>query len=287
MTRRHAEWGVYRSIADVLRRRVEDGTYPAGVRLPGEHALSREFGVTRYTARRALGILESEGLVVPVTGVGRFVRGMTSEDARPKYERIADELRAPIKGGALTPGSTLPSEARVCERQTGRRVHRLAGRARQAVHGRPGSAPVAHRTQRTPHAEPGATHLPDRVGRIRMAGRVGRAPRDAGRRFGRRMQFERSARRLQGLTHPVCRAGRGAPSHAGPGAALHGGPMAGVAWWGVRDTEGHGRRRALEGPVPGRASEPAGLGARRTAPLFLPVQRHRDLGDLRLGPDDR
>ncbi|GAA4065850.1 GntR family transcriptional regulator [Actinomadura miaoliensis] len=116
MTRRESLWGAYRSIAGVLRRRVETGTYPAGVRLPGEHALSREFGVTRNTVRRAVGTLEDEGLIVAVPGVGRFVRGAASEDARPKYERIAGELRAQIESGAFVPGAALPSEARICER---------------------------------------------------------------------------------------------------------------------------------------------------------------------------
>ncbi|GLZ13295.1 hypothetical protein Acsp04_35300 [Actinomadura sp. NBRC 104425] len=115
MTQR-STWGAYRGIADVLRRRVEDGTYPAGARLPGEHTLSRELGATRNTVRRALDVLESEGLLVAVTGVGRFVRGATTEDTRPKYSRIAAELRAQIESGALPPGAVMPSEARICAR---------------------------------------------------------------------------------------------------------------------------------------------------------------------------
>ena len=109
-------WGAYHSIADVLRTRLDDGTYPAGARLPGEHALSREFGVTRNTVRRALGIVENEGAIVTVPGVGRFARGATSENARPKYERIAAMLRAQIESGAFMPGDALPSEARISER---------------------------------------------------------------------------------------------------------------------------------------------------------------------------
>ncbi|QFG26516.1 GntR family transcriptional regulator [Actinomadura sp. WMMB 499] len=109
-------WGAYREIASALRERVVDGTYRAGTPLPGEHELSREFGVARNTLRRALDVLQDEGLIVVVTGVGRFVRPVSSQRARPMYERVAADLRAQIESGALPDGTALPSEARICER---------------------------------------------------------------------------------------------------------------------------------------------------------------------------
>lgn len=106
----------YRKIAEVLRGRIADGTYPAGGRLPGEHELSGEFAVARDTVRRALRVLQDERLITVVSGLGRFVQSVPADNVRPTYERIAADLRGLIESGSLSVGSALPSEARICER---------------------------------------------------------------------------------------------------------------------------------------------------------------------------
>ncbi|MCX4422520.1 winged helix-turn-helix domain-containing protein [Streptomyces mirabilis] len=60
-------------LADEIRRRIQDGTYPAGGRLPGTVALAAEFDVSQSTASRALSHLRSEGLVYVVSGQGYYV----------------------------------------------------------------------------------------------------------------------------------------------------------------------------------------------------------------------
>lgn len=60
-------------LADEVRRRIQDGTYPAGGRLPGTVALAAEFDVSQSTASRALSHLRSEGLVYVVSGQGYYV----------------------------------------------------------------------------------------------------------------------------------------------------------------------------------------------------------------------
>lgn len=60
----------YRQIYEVLKGRVEDGTYPAGHLLPSEHALIGEFGCSRNTVRRAIGELVREGYVQTRQGWG-------------------------------------------------------------------------------------------------------------------------------------------------------------------------------------------------------------------------
>ncbi|WP_233616191.1 GntR family transcriptional regulator [Actinomadura harenae] len=111
-------WGTYKSIAAVLRARVLDGTYVPGARMPGEHALCAEFATTRNTLRRALEILQAEGLIEVHAGMGRFVRDSGTEErppVRPVYQRIAADLRAQIRNGVLAPGAVLPSERELCE----------------------------------------------------------------------------------------------------------------------------------------------------------------------------
>ena len=60
-------------IADALRAAVEHGDYGPGDRLPGENALAAQYDVATLTARRALKILQTEGLVETKKGAGARV----------------------------------------------------------------------------------------------------------------------------------------------------------------------------------------------------------------------
>ncbi len=66
----------YARIADTLADRITSGTYPDGSRLPSGPQLCIEFGVSPMTARRALALLESRGLVAAIQGRGTFVRSL-------------------------------------------------------------------------------------------------------------------------------------------------------------------------------------------------------------------
>ena len=54
---------VYPRIAGAIRKKIEDREYPLGSKIPSERELAAEFYVNRMTVRRALSILESEGLI--------------------------------------------------------------------------------------------------------------------------------------------------------------------------------------------------------------------------------
>lgn len=62
----------YVSIAADLRERIADGLAPHTL-VPSERELSESYGVSRMTARHALSLLESEGLVYRRTPRGTFV----------------------------------------------------------------------------------------------------------------------------------------------------------------------------------------------------------------------
>ena len=55
-------------VADLLRREIALGVYPAGADLPSEAKLSARFGVSRPSSREALRVLESEGLIKVARG---------------------------------------------------------------------------------------------------------------------------------------------------------------------------------------------------------------------------
>jgi GntR family transcriptional regulator len=77
----------YVQIADLLRSRIEDGTYPAGSQMPSEPELSTELGVSRVTVNRAITMLRSTGDVKVKRGAGTFVRRVPkiNRDAVARY----------------------------------------------------------------------------------------------------------------------------------------------------------------------------------------------------------
>jgi DNA-binding GntR family transcriptional regulator len=63
----------YRQLADILMRRIADGTHALGGFLPTEAALAAEFAVSRHTVREALRQLAERGLVTRRQGSGTQV----------------------------------------------------------------------------------------------------------------------------------------------------------------------------------------------------------------------
>ncbi len=64
---------LHQSIAAKIRRRIRDGVYRSGDRLPGERELAEEFGVSRVTVREAEIALQAQGLIRIKTGSGAYV----------------------------------------------------------------------------------------------------------------------------------------------------------------------------------------------------------------------
>lgn len=71
---RRADRAVYRQLADILRTRIEDGTYGPGDDLPSLGILCRDYNVGREVVRKALAILETAGLIDTERGVPPRVR---------------------------------------------------------------------------------------------------------------------------------------------------------------------------------------------------------------------
>lgn len=60
-------------MAEIISRRIADGTYAPGDRVPGIVELSAEFGIAASTAQKALAHLRNEGVVRTELGLGTFV----------------------------------------------------------------------------------------------------------------------------------------------------------------------------------------------------------------------
>jgi GntR family transcriptional regulator len=96
---------LYIQIAEGLVGQIETGELAPGDQLPPERELSEKMGVNRMTLRRALRVLETQGLVVRKHGVGTFI-------AAPKIARQMDAVFRFTKGmqrRGYTPGARVIS----------------------------------------------------------------------------------------------------------------------------------------------------------------------------------
>ena len=65
-------------IYNILRERIQNGTYPEGMKLPPETEFARELQVGKVTLRSALARLEKENLIVRMRSRGTFVATSTA-----------------------------------------------------------------------------------------------------------------------------------------------------------------------------------------------------------------
>jgi DNA-binding GntR family transcriptional regulator len=63
----------YVQLAELLRQRIADGTYPVGSRMPTEIDLMEESGYSRDTVRSAVKLLSGSGWVTVTHGLGTYV----------------------------------------------------------------------------------------------------------------------------------------------------------------------------------------------------------------------
>jgi GntR family transcriptional regulator len=71
---------VSQQIVLILEKRIREGLYKPGERIPSESELSSEFGVSRSSLRTALAKLESTGLLLIKHGEGTFVSSLFTDN---------------------------------------------------------------------------------------------------------------------------------------------------------------------------------------------------------------
>lgn len=76
---------LYLQIAENIANQIRAGNFQIGDRLPSERQLAEELGVSRMTVRQALSLLEEQGLIERLPGVGSFI-------SKPKIEQPVDVL---------------------------------------------------------------------------------------------------------------------------------------------------------------------------------------------------
>lgn len=81
-------------VYDKLYEQITDGVYPVGSQLPSETTLASQMNVSRMTLRKALSLLQDDGLTKNVQGVGHFVCTHKEEDSQT--EQLTNTLKHPV-----------------------------------------------------------------------------------------------------------------------------------------------------------------------------------------------
>jgi len=130
----------YENLANVLSDRIEQGLYPAGIRLPSVRVLSSEHGVSVSTVQQAYRVLEEKQLVEARPKSGYFVKGARIQAALPsgcrpaqrpveisQWDQVLDLITSPHRPGVVQLGRGSPDVTA----PTLKPLSRLMGRAGQ------------------------------------------------------------------------------------------------------------------------------------------------------------
>lgn len=82
----------YQRVKNHICERIDSGEWPEGHRVPSEHELVRDLGVSRMTANRAVRELANEGYLTRIQGVGTFVAEHQVQSEIVQIRNIAEEI---------------------------------------------------------------------------------------------------------------------------------------------------------------------------------------------------
>lgn len=84
---------LYRQVRNYIEDKITSREWLPGDRVPSEHELVTQFGISRMTVNRALRELAEDGLVVRMAGVGTFVAEERPQSTLLQIANIAEEIR--------------------------------------------------------------------------------------------------------------------------------------------------------------------------------------------------
>ena len=86
---------LYIQIKEDIQRRIVEGIFMPGDRLPSEPQLAKEFSISRPTLREALKMLQREGVLISRNGVGTYVneRSAIIENPLSKLQSLGEMIK--------------------------------------------------------------------------------------------------------------------------------------------------------------------------------------------------
>ncbi len=93
MTSSYLAKTLYLQIKENIEEGIHSGKYPIGSRLPSENDLCKMFNVSRITIRKALNILENNGMIYSIHGKGTFVKTNVIDSELKKISSFGATLK--------------------------------------------------------------------------------------------------------------------------------------------------------------------------------------------------
>ena len=129
----HDDWAqrrsLYLQVRDALVGRVANGTWKPTSIIPGEQDLARELGVSAGTVRKALDLMEAEGLVMRRQGRGTFVNDRVSDGFAARFSNLRDadgtEIFGQIQSSEVAEGAATALEQERLHLSQGEIVYRI------------------------------------------------------------------------------------------------------------------------------------------------------------------
>lgn len=92
MINKNSPLALYKQIADVIRNKIQEGKLKPGELIGTIKDLEDQFSVSSITVRKAIGVLEKEGLLVSTPGKGTFVQEEILEDHLPHLRSLSEVM---------------------------------------------------------------------------------------------------------------------------------------------------------------------------------------------------
>ena len=92
MTKQASFAPLYLQVKNHIQRQIEEGRYADGDKLPSERQLCELFSVSRIPVRKALEMLEAEGLIQSFQGKGSFVKAPKMKSNLVHIQTFAETL---------------------------------------------------------------------------------------------------------------------------------------------------------------------------------------------------
>jgi len=90
---------LYRKIASEMKHRIESGQWKKGEAIPTENRLVDEFNTSRVTIRKAIDVLQQEGLLYKIQGSGTYVKEKKFEHNLYTLKSFTEEMK--IEGRSI------------------------------------------------------------------------------------------------------------------------------------------------------------------------------------------
>jgi GntR family transcriptional regulator len=121
---------LYVRVRDRLVDRIRSGAWKPGQLIPNEFEIAAEFGVSQGTARKAIGALASDHLVLRRQGIGTFVVEHTPAQVLFRFFNVFDDSGVQILPDSVRAAPVLaeasPEECAALALQDGDRVVRIS-----------------------------------------------------------------------------------------------------------------------------------------------------------------